>query len=496
MRHLGTLFGLTVSFLLLAHAVNAGNTSQLVRVYYTDKAELRALANSGADIAGHGDHYVEVVVPAPSKDAAPGDVATLQALQAFERREVIVPDLDALLEPFKDRADMGAYHTVTEVHDELAQYAKDHADICRVEVYGKSFEGRNLEALVIGPQGGKAANLPKFLFMGLHHSREWISVEVPLALAKKLVTTYATDPKIKALVDSRIVWVIPVVNPDGLNYSQTASKMWRKTRSKNSDGSFGVDPNRNYGYEWGGAGASTYPGSDTFRGPKAFSEVETAAIRDLARREKFAADVSFHSYSELILYPWSYDYVSIPAVREEVFKKHGAEMAKFNSYTSEKSSDLYPSSGDTDDFMYGDTGSLSFTFELAQTFIPAESEIPSICDGNVKALMYMIENCSDPFPRMAHTPAAASTAEGLPVDVALDTEMWPDEKPATVTAACVAADGAASSVELAPVRGQSAQFKGTLPKTAIRYHFEYKAKDGSTVRWPKYNDFNVPQSAK
>jgi hypothetical protein len=74
--------------------------------------------------------------------------------------------------------------------------------------------------------------------------------------------------------------------------------------------------------------------------------------------------------------------------------------------------------------------------------------------------------------------------------------MWPDEKPSTVNAVCSATDGTVSSVELAQVNGQASHFKGTLPQTAASYHFEYKAKDGSTVRWPKHNDFSAPQSAK
>ncbi|MBI4870659.1 MAG: zinc carboxypeptidase, partial [Candidatus Riflebacteria bacterium] len=458
----------------------------------TSKDEVKALARSGADIVGHGDHYVEVVAPAPGEKHSKTEVGVLAAVGLFQKREVLVEDIDTLLEPFKDRADLGVYHTVKEVQDELTQYAKDYASICHLEVIGKSCEDRDLQAIVIGPQSGKAEGLPKFFICGAHHSREWISVEVPMALIKKMLTTYATDPEMKALVDSRIVWILPLVNPDGVNYSQTQSRMWRKNRRKNSDGSYGVDPNRNYGYEWGDAGSSNWPGADTYHGPKGFSEPETSAVRDLARREKFAADISFHSYSELVLWPWSYTEDHVAAAKEEIFKKFGAELAKFTGYVSEKSSDLYPSAGDYDDFMFGDTGALSFTIELGQTFIPSEGEVPRICEGNVKSCLYLIKNCEDPFPHMTLVPTAPVKGGECPVEVELNTELYPQNRPSSVTAVCATEAGKTVSHSLDQVARGDATYAGKLPAGVRNYHLEYQAADGSTVRFPKYRELSVP----
>ena len=94
-------------------------------------------------------------------------------------------------------------------------------------------------------------------------------------------------------------------------------RMWRKTRSRNSGRSCrGTDPNRNWGYKWGGKGASDYPCSQTYRGRTSFSEVETAAVRDYLTKEAKLKDfklfLTYHSYGQYILYPWGYDRVDHP----------------------------------------------------------------------------------------------------------------------------------------------------------------------------------------
>ena len=102
--------------------------------------------------------------------------------------------------------------------------------------------------------------------------------------------------------------------------------MWRKTRSYNrGSGCRGTDPNRNWGYKWGLKGASTNPCdgnesffrnfgltknfSETYRGPQAFSEPETRAVRDfiLSRKYELQMYLTLHSYGQMFLYPWGYD---------------------------------------------------------------------------------------------------------------------------------------------------------------------------------------------
>ena len=140
--------------------------------------------------------------------------------------------------------------------------------------------------------------------MGTHHAREHVSTEVPLKFAHELLERSALDADVKSLLASTDIYIIPMVNPDGSMYDieNRRYKYWRKNRQPNSDKSFGVDQNRNYGFGWGTGGSSSSPSSDIYMGRAAFSEPETKAVRDffLTNRQIKIA-LSFHTFSELIL---------------------------------------------------------------------------------------------------------------------------------------------------------------------------------------------------
>ncbi|MFZ2959340.1 MAG: M14 family metallopeptidase [Candidatus Ozemobacteraceae bacterium] len=374
------LFFLMVGLCLASGPVFA--VKSLVRFEGVTHANILAMAEKGLDIARVGTDFVEVVL---------NQEQIKPLVKFYPKFSNLIIDLDKYVAGILSRQRAGAqYFTYDTMTQTLRDYVSKYPSICKLDSIGKSCEGCDIWAFKISRNPAVEEKEPRCLIMGDHHAREWISVEVPMATIKALLEGYGKDERLTKLVDTRESYFVPMVNPDGMAYSQTKEKFWRKNRRKNSDGSFGVDPNRNYGYKWGGAGASSRPGDDTYRGPSAFSEPETQAIRDFAQRMQFSADITFHSYSELILYPWSYA-TGVTNPDEELFKKFGQELAQFNKYTAETSSALYPSSGDTDDFMYGVCKSLSFTFELATTFIPAPTEISKICDQNVPAVLYLIE---------------------------------------------------------------------------------------------------------
>jgi hypothetical protein len=226
--------------------------------------------------------------------------------------------------------------------------------------------------------------------MGANHAREWTSFEVPMESLKQYLEGYGKDERLTKLVNGREVWFVPMVNPDGVAFSQNKTRYWRKNR-RNVDGrAFGVDLNRNYGYKWGNVGASSSPTSDTYHGTGPFSEPETTAIKELAEKEKFQASVSFHSYSELNLYPFGYGY-NIPCDDTPVLKKLANEMSQFNKYTSKNSAELYPAMGDSDDWLYGANKTLAFTVELGREFIPPATEIAEQNRRNVPAVLHLID---------------------------------------------------------------------------------------------------------
>lgn len=375
----------------LAYASDGPSGMKIVNISYSDRKDVAAIANMGFDIAQVGDDFVTVVTT---------DEELARAEFGRARITTVMENADDVFAPFKVRGGEGAYHSYEETVAVMKEAEKKYPKIAKFSVIGKSFEGRDIPCLKISDNVVADEDEPEAMFMGLHHAREWITVEVPLDIMRRLLEGYGKDDQMTKMVNEREVFIIPVVNPDGLIYSQTQYKMWRKNRRKN-DGStnYGVDLNRNYGYQWGNVGASSSTYSDTYHGTGPFSEPEAQAMRDFAKAHKIVASISFHSYSELVLYPFGYGY-NIPNPDEEIFVKLAKGMAKFSGYTPQNSADLYPAMGDSDDWFYGNQNILCFTFELGRTFVPSESEIPSICKKNSDGALWLLDQVAPYYPRV------------------------------------------------------------------------------------------------
>jgi murein tripeptide amidase MpaA len=199
------------------------------------------------------------------------------------------------------------------------------------------------------------------------------------------------DPAIRELVDHTTLWVVPVVNPDGYQYSWGTDRYWRKNRRDRH----GVDLNRNFGVAWGGEGSSRNKRSEIYRGEHEFSEPESAALRDLARRERIALHVDFHAYGQLILYPWSY--TASPARDRDRLAAIGDRIASamyaahHTPYRLMAGVELYPAAGTATDWAYGDAGATSFTIELRPRgrggFVLPPEEIRPTCDEGLAAVL-------------------------------------------------------------------------------------------------------------
>ena len=151
---------------------------------------------------------------------------------------------------------------------------------------------------------------------------------------------------------------------------------------------------------WCEAGSSAYPGADTYCGTGPFSEPETQAVKRFVEgRKNLKTLMSYHSFSDLILYPWGGQDAPVENARDrQVFVKMAKEMAAVTGYAAQQSSDLYVATGDTCDWAYKAGGIFAFTTELeGGSFYPG----PGIIDGsvrkNVKAAAYMLANTADPY---------------------------------------------------------------------------------------------------
>jgi len=297
----------------------------------------------------------------------------------------------------------GAYHSSLELETELRFLETTYPQLAVVREIGTSLEGRPIYALKVSDNPALDENEPAVLVLGCHHAREWISVEVPLLYGRHLLESYAADPDIRTLVDQGEIWIVPLVNPDGLEYSIHFYRYWRKNRRANSDGSFGVDLNRNYGHMWGydDEGSSPLPASAVYRGSAPFSEPETESVRGLFIARDFRAVVSFHSYAQVILYPWAY--ITLPSPKDAELAGLAQTMAGLIAavrgtvyVTGQSAGGIgYTSNGDAADWTFALTGVPSFTIELPPEdadeggFFNDESEIEAIFRENLPAMLYL-----------------------------------------------------------------------------------------------------------
>lgn len=398
-----SLFSLALLALLTLSSVKYANSTSTqyywMKIAANDKFQRSVIANTGVAIEIVKDDFVI----AYGNDIELAKIKKLGWLQASSNlaEEMRLQDF-----PAKD----AAYHNYEELTNALDTLAKNNPDIVRMSSIVKTNEGRDIWALRITANFDNANTKPAAVFMGGHHAREHLSVEMPLMLAQYLVNQYrAGNEKVVGLINSRDIHIIPVVNPDGMEYDikDGSYKMWRKNRTRNANGTYGVDLNRNYSYQWGTGGSSSDPSSDTYKGTTPFSEVESTAIKNYVEaNDNITILLSVHSFSKLILYPWGHKYAPIETgADQQVHSVMARKMAEWNGYTPQQSSQLYIASGDTTDWSYGAHRIISFTFELDPAnsgfggggFYPGAGVIQPVFQKNIEPFLYLIDYSDNPY---------------------------------------------------------------------------------------------------
>jgi carboxypeptidase T len=255
------------------------------------------------------------------------------------------------------------------------------------------------------------------LFSAGQHAREHITIEMALYLIDELTGKYLSDPRIKGIVDSREIWIIPSVNPDGSEYDIEPGtyRSWRKNRQPNAGtDSVGTDLNRNYGFRWGCCGGSSpIASTDVYRGPSAFSAPETQAVRNFVLSrvidgvQQIRASIDFHAFSELVLWPFGHTRADVTKGmtrdQHDTFEALGTSLARTNGYTPEQSSDLYITDGAIDDWLWGANGVFAFTFEMYPAdgpgpgFYPPDEVIHRETARNREAALLLLEEAACPY---------------------------------------------------------------------------------------------------
>jgi hypothetical protein len=414
------MLALTLAALVLVAA--PVSATQLLRVTPADKAQFLQLRGLIPELRDCG-----AVSDGGTLEFPAGEARTAELTALGFAVEIVVPNLESFYASrLHSRSDFGLYHTYTEAIAAMDALMAAHPTIMTKQSIGTTLEGRSIWVYKISDNPGTDEDEPEVFFNAFIHAREVITFEVLYDLAQYLVNGYGSDTRATTLVDSREIFLEPVVNPDGVEYNvltnPTGGGMWRKNRYDNGDGSIGIDLNRNFGEGWGydDQGSSPYGSDETYRGTGPFSELETTAIRDFVIARHFKTAINLHSYGGYHLFSPGYTNVhaSDYDTQLELGRMRRAAAGGYNTGTAWEI--LYLTNGDADSWMTGDEISkpkiLSLVTEMGTStdgFWPAESRIPALCAENREPNLRMVELADNPYrvlpPGIAIVSAPATT---------------------------------------------------------------------------------------
>jgi carboxypeptidase T len=336
-----------------------------------------------------------------------------------------------------------SYHSYNSMTELLENISEQHSEIITLSSIGTTYEERSIWMVKISDNPLVDENEPAVLLMGAHHGNEKPSYESLIFFIEYIaeacqmemidndedglydeddfdgfdndndgfIDEDPSETRVRELVDNTEIFVIPMVNPDGVEYD------WRKNREPNYGSfgradditSYGVDLNRNYDYLW----YLPYllpvnyllpiiinDESWNYRGEHAFSEIETRSVRDFVTgHDNIKISLSYHSYSEIILYPWMH--TSLPTPDEETFISIGDNISQIDGYELlihgwSGREYLIPRFGGTigtsENWLYATQGIFSYTMELCKTRAPTDPDIVfDYCWKHVGVNLYVTE---------------------------------------------------------------------------------------------------------
>ena len=321
----------------------------LVRIDLVDKTDISRLSQLHFDIPYVTENFAEAVV-------YPEDLAKLD--KAGLHYQIVHEDLVSFYQSRNPmNLTMGGFLTFPEILDTIDVLHANFPDLVSArDSIGGTWEGRGLWVFKISDNVDIDEDEPEVFYNSLIHAREPASWSWQLHYINWLLENYGSDSVATNIIDNRELYFLPVFNPDGYEYNRQTNPngggMWRKNRRPSPAG---VDLNRNWGYMWGydNSGSSPYPNDETYRGPSAFSEPETQAVRDFIISRDFQFIVNAHTYGDYFLYSWGYDDIYTPD--HPIFLALGDSANALTGYIYGTPWEiLYNTNGDANDWQYGE----------------------------------------------------------------------------------------------------------------------------------------------
>jgi murein tripeptide amidase MpaA len=261
------------------------------------------------------------------------------------------------------------------LENQIRAVADEHPEIAELHTIGQSHQGRDILAIRVtaGVSDVPLGERPAVLYQGTTHAREWISTEVTRRLMLHFLDG-ASDPAVQDILATTELWFVPVVNPDGYQYTFDVERLWRKNLNDNDgngviDGNDGVDLNRNYPDHWNydEEGSSSQFTSETYRGSAPASEPETVADMALFDMADLRFAVSYHSFGNLLLYAQGWQ-TQTPSADDPIYVALTGtdDDPAVEGYDPGPGADLYITNGEFTDWSHGTRDVLAWTPELAE----------------------------------------------------------------------------------------------------------------------------------
>lgn len=516
--------GVVVGAVLALASVSAGaieppskdySGHAIAAVTANTRADLEAVNMLGNNLACHPQPGVQLVVIERERLGELTDANLAHAVIEGNAQRVVDAEFRARVRSREERnGDFYAdYATFAEIDAHVAQLVAA-SPVAERFVIGQSIEGREIFGVRIAGPGDPG---PIFAINGCQHAREWISPMTVVYAIEQLTTLYGVDADVTNLVDSVEFHLIPVVNPDGYVYSHTTDRFWRKNRRLVSGSTFGVDLNRNWSMAFGGASTSSSPSSDVYKGEFPFSEPETAALKtyyeQLAggvscvgdcslgnRCSGLKAHLDIHSFSQVILGPWSYTGAELPPKADEHRSVQDAMSAAMlavdgKTYPAGLGVDqlLYNAGGIAPDWVFGELGALSWTIEMRPSSgglggfeLPVEEIVPACAEmfAGIKAAAWAIATVEIGV-EVALAPTNISTTEPTPVGALVTatgdcpggaTLFWREQGETGFAQSAGSAGAAGSAYEV--------ELPAAACGTVIEWYVEGSGLSGATGVWP------------
>jgi len=393
--------------------------------------DVNAIAQTGASVDGVEHGRVQITATA----------AEIRQIRALGFRVELIPPppknsaADGFAAPNLFPPADANYHDYPEMIAEINTLVASKPAIARKLTIGNSYEGRDMPLIKISDNVGVDEAEPEILFNAHQHAREHLTVEMALYLLHQFIDLYGTDTRITNLVNSREIWIVPDMNPDGGEYDIATGtyRSWRKNRQPNAGSSnVGTDLNRNWAYQWGCCGGSSgSTSSATYRGPSPFSAPETQRLRDFVNGrvvggvQQIRAHIDFHTYGELVLWPYGYTTANTTSTlgvdAQAAFQTIGQQMAATNGFTPEQASDLYIADGVIIDWMWNAHSIFSYTLELYPNgsggggFYPPDEVITAQTTRNREAVLILSELADCPWRAIGKEAQYCGTGGGTTV---------------------------------------------------------------------------------